>query len=143
LIVHFPIAFLSGAALLYFLSAPVRFEWLRWPALWVLILGDLGAAASVATGLYAKDGVMLAQSVQQSLLQPHMRLMLAASAIAALLTIWALIARPMPQRGKFAFLAAMLVMLGVMTRGADYGGRMVYDYNAGGNACSQPIDFTK
>jgi len=27
--------------------------------------------------------------------------------------------------------------------GADYGARMVYDYNAGGNACSQPIEFTK
>ena len=30
-----------------------------------------------------------------------------------------------------------------MSVGADNGARMVYDYNAGGNACSQPIDFTK
>ncbi len=30
-----------------------------------------------------------------------------------------------------------------MSVGADYGARMMYDYNARGNACSQPIDFTK
>jgi hypothetical protein len=35
------------------------------------------------------------------------------------------------------------VLLGVMSIGADYGARMVYDYNAGGSACSQPIEFTK
>jgi hypothetical protein len=34
-------------------------------------------------------------------------------------------------------------MIGVMTVGADFGGRMVYDYNAGGSACRQPIQFTK
>lgn len=30
-----------------------------------------------------------------------------------------------------------------MSIGADYGAGMVYDYNAGGNACSQPIEFVK
>jgi len=28
-------------------------------------------------------------------------------------------------------------------KGADDGGRMVYDYNAGGQACGQPIEFTQ
>ena len=32
-------------------------------------------------------------------------------------------------------------MIGAMTVGADFGGRLVYDYNAGGNACPQPIHF--
>jgi hypothetical protein len=36
-----------------------------------------------------------------------------------------------------------LVLLGMMAVGADYGARMVYNYNAGGNACSQPIEFTR
>jgi hypothetical protein len=30
-----------------------------------------------------------------------------------------------------------------MVRGADFGGRLVYDYNAGGNACGQPIEFSR
>jgi hypothetical protein len=31
----------------------------------------------------------------------------------------------------------------LIAAGADFGGRMVYDYNAGGAACPQPIDFGK
>jgi hypothetical protein len=37
----------------------------------------------------------------------------------------------------------LLVVLAVMSHGADYGGRLVYDYNAGGSACGQPIEFTR
>jgi hypothetical protein len=37
----------------------------------------------------------------------------------------------------------LLVMVALIVKGADYGGRMVYDYNAGGNACGQPIDFSR
>jgi len=59
------------------------------------------------------------------------------------LTIWAMFARPFPKKGKPFFVLLFLVLLGVMSLGADYGARMVYDYNAGGNACSQPIEFTK
>ena len=36
-----------------------------------------------------------------------------------------------------------LAMAGVMSKGADDGGRMVYDYNAGGSACGQPIEYSK
>jgi uncharacterized membrane protein len=62
LFVHFPIAFLYGAALLYLLaSIKIRAsEPLKWSAFWMLMLGALGVAASVATGLYAEPGVMVA-----------------------------------------------------------------------------------
>jgi uncharacterized membrane protein len=58
-------------------------------------------------------------------------------------TIWALAARPMPSRGRYVFLAALLAVMLLIAAGADFGGRMVYDYNAGGAACPQPIDFSK
>ncbi len=48
-----------------------------------------------------------------------------------------------PRRLRIVFVLALLAMVGVMTKGADDGGRMVYDYNAGGSACGQPIEFTK
>jgi hypothetical protein len=51
--------------------------------------------------------------------------------------------KPFPRRGRAVFILIFLLMLALMSFGADYGARMVYDYNAGGNACSQPIDFTK
>ena len=53
ILVHFPIAFLYGAALLYFLAAIRASEALKWTALWMLVLGALGAAAAVARCLRA------------------------------------------------------------------------------------------
>jgi uncharacterized membrane protein len=145
LFVHFPIAFLYGAALLYLLaSIKIRAsELLKWSAFWMLMLAAAGAAASIATGLYAEPGVMVAESVRNQLLKHHKHLMLTASAMTAILTIWAMAARPMPSRGRYVFLAALLAVMVLIAAGADFGGRMVYDYNAGGAACPQPIDFSK
>ena len=106
-------------------------------------MGALSLAVAVATGLYAEQGVMLALSVRAQLLQPHKTYMLATLAVCVVLTIWAIAARPFPRQGRLLFLGLLLVMVGVMTVGADFGGRMVYDYNAGGNACRQPIQFNK
>jgi hypothetical protein len=48
-----------------------------------------------------------------------------------------------PKKGRRVFILLFLVLLGIMSVGAGYGARTVYDYNAGGNGCSQPIEFTK
>ena len=143
LFVHFPIAFIYGAAILYFLAWMRGSEPLQWSAFWMLALGAAGAAASVATGLYAQSGVMVSLSVRDQLLRHHKQLMLAASAVTGVLIVWAIAARPMPARGRYVFLAGLLLVILLMAAGADFGGRMVYDYNAGGNACPQPIDFSK
>jgi uncharacterized membrane protein len=69
--------------------------------------------------------------------------MLATTGLSIALTLWAFISRPFPKKGRIYFLLLFLVLMGVMSLGADYGARMVYDYNAGGRACSQPIEFSK
>jgi uncharacterized membrane protein len=143
LFVHFPIAFLTGAALVYFLAWATGRESVAWTALWLLVLGALSALAAVATGLYAEPGVMIAPSVREALLVRHEQFMLGTLALGSALTIWAVLARPLPARGRLLFLFLLLVLLAGLTKGADYGGRLVYDYNAGGNACGQPIDFTR
>ena len=143
LFVHYPIAFLTGAALLYFLAWLLKSDRFGQSAFVVLVLGALSLAAAAATGLRAEDGVMISLSVREHLLRPHKICMLAASAICAVLAAWAIIARLFPKKGRWLFLSLLLVMIGVMTVGADFGGRMVYDYNAGGSACPQPIQFTK
>ena len=63
--------------------------------------------------------------------------------LSVVLAAWGLAAHPLPVRGRAVFLILFLVLLALMSRGADFGGRMVYDYNAGGNACPQPIEFTR
>lgn len=142
LFVHFPIAFLYGAALLYFLAwAAGKPEW-AWTGLWMLTLGALSAAAAAGTGLYGAEGVMVARSVKANLLIYHKYIMLGVLALSITLDAWAIASRPMPARGRIYFLALIVVLVAGITLGADFGGRMVYDYNAGGNACGQPIEFT-
>ena len=143
LIVHFPIAFIYGASLMYFLAWIGASERLQWTALWMLVLGAVSAAAALTSGFYAAPGLMVSQSVRDELLQHHKHLMVAASILTGALTIWALASRPMPTRFRYVFLAGLLAVMLLIASGADLGGEMVYGYNAGGSACPQPIDIKK
>jgi uncharacterized membrane protein len=143
LVIHFPIAFLIGSAVFYLLALVIRKDTLANIAFALLLTGTLAAAAAVGTGLYAEGGVMVSHSVREELLSVHKRCMIATLAVSAALSLWALADRPFPRRGRAVFVLAFVLMLALMSFGADYGARMVYDYNAGGAACSQPIDFTR
>ena len=143
LLVHFPLALLPASALLYVLAWLAGRDSWAWTGLWLLVLGALSAATAAATGLRADEGVMVDPSVREQLLDPHRRLMLTTVGLSIALAAWAAAARPLPARGRGVFLILLVVLLALMSRGADYGGRMVYDYNAGGNACPQPIEFTR
>jgi uncharacterized membrane protein len=140
LIVHYPVALLTAAVFLYFLAWIARRESWAWTAFWVLGLGTVAAAVAVATGLEAGEGVMIAPSVRQNILFYHKRYMLAVLALSVVLSAWAIAARPMPRRGRLGFLLLLLVMTALIVKGADYGGWMVYGYNAGGSL-PQPIEF--
>lgn len=143
LVVHFPIAFLIGSALFYGLAWIFRKESLAITAFSLLILGVLTAGAAVGTGLYAEEGVMVSFSVREHLLNLHQYCMLTTLVLSIVLAIWTVMAWPFPKKRRPIFALLFLVLLVIMTVGADHGARMVYDYNAGGDACSQPIDFTK
>jgi len=143
LTVHFPIAFLVGAVLFYGIAWIRNRTVLQSTAFYLLLAGAVSAVIAAGTGLYAKDGVMISYSVRAHLLEKHEWLMLTASALSIGLALWALIARPFPRRGRAFFMLLCAALLVIMGLGADYGARMVYDYNAGGNACPQPIDFTR
>jgi uncharacterized membrane protein len=143
LIVHFPIALLMSAALFYLLALIIRKDPFATTAFFLLVLGAISACVAAGTGLYAEDGVMVSFSVREHLLEHHEQLMLTTTGLSIILTVWAIIARPFPKKRTIIFILLFVVLLAIMTWGADYGARMVYDYNAGGDACSQPIDFTK
>ena len=143
LLVHFPLALLPASALVYVLAWLAGRDAWAWTGLWLLVLGAVSAAAAATTGLHADEGVMVDPSVREQLLDPHRRLMLTTVGLSIALAAWAAAARPLPARGRGVFLTLLVVLLALMSRGADYGGRMVYDYNAGGNACPQPIEFTR
>ena len=141
--VHYPIGLLTAAALFYVAAWLLRRDGPATAGFWMLLAGTAAGAVAAGTGLYAAKGVMVARSVRAALLEQHETLMLTTAAIAIAASIWAVIARPFPRRLRPLFVALLLAMLAVMIKGADDGGRMVYDYNAGGGACGQPIEFDK
>jgi hypothetical protein len=49
----------------------------------------------------------------------------------------------MPTRFRAVFLLGLLLTVLLIASGADLGGEMVYNYNAGGSTCPQPIDYKK
>ena len=130
LVVHFPIAFLVGAALFYGLAWLLKSDRLAFTGLIVLVLGTLSAAAAVGTGLYGEEGVMVSRSVREHLLDPHKKFMLATLGLSIILTAWAVASRPFPKKGRAIFLILFLILVAIMSIGADYGARMAYDYNA-------------
>jgi uncharacterized membrane protein len=142
LVVHYPIAFLTSALPIYFLAWIFRSESLEIVGLWLLGLGTLGAGAAVGTGLLGSEGVMVAPSVRNHILIHHEWYMLAVLALSIVLAGWALIARPMPRKGRTGFMIGLVLMTAVLAKGADYGGWMVFGYNAGGNL-PQPIEFSR
>ena len=143
LVVHFPIAFLFGSALFYLLALLIPRDSMATIAFSLLIVGTLGAVAAVGTGIYAELGVILAPSVRGHLLEKHQDFMIITLCLSIILAIWSIIARPFPKKSRALFILLFFTLLGIMSVGADYGARMVYDYNAGGSACPQPIQFVK
>jgi uncharacterized membrane protein len=142
LVVHYPIAFLTASVLIYLLAWILRSEPLETFGLWLLGLGTLGAAVAVYTGLVGSEGVMVAASVREHILVYHKWLMVTVLVLSAALTVWALIARPMPRRGRTLFVIGLVLMGVVLAKGADDGGWMVFGYNAGGSL-PQPIEFSQ
>jgi len=143
LFVHFPIALLSAAVLFYLIAWIAKSDRLAGVAFTTLLAGTVAGGATIATGLYADEGVMVARSVRSALLEQHEILMLTTGGFAIVLSVWAFVQRPFPRRFRALFVILLFVMFGVMIKGADDGGRMVYDYNAGGQACGQPIEFSE
>jgi hypothetical protein len=86
---------------------------------------------------------MVDPSVRRALLDVHEWWMLRVAGASVVLAGWALVGRPLPRRSRATFVFLLLVLVAAMVRGADFGGRLVYDYNAGGNACGQPIEFSR
>jgi hypothetical protein len=85
---------------------------------------------------------MIAPSVRSHILVYHEWSMLAVLALSIVLAAWALLARPMPRKGRIGFMLGLALMTVILAKGADYGGWMVFGYNAGGSL-PQPIEFSE
>ncbi len=141
--VHFPLALLPAAFLFYLGALIFRRDFLATTALCLLLLGAVAGFIAAGSGLTAETGLQVARSVRAGLLHDHKELMLVTMVFAIILAVWAALDPPFPQKGRPLFLLIFLALLGIMAFGADNGGRLAYDYNVGGNACPQPIEYRR
>ena len=126
-----PAALLIGAVLFDLLAAVTRREGLRIASFWTLMLGTLGAAAAVISGLQAEDHIAHGEAVHR-IMETHERLALITAGIFAVLALWRVLRETrMGQAERAVALALGLGGAGVLTATGVYGGRLVFEHAAG------------
>ncbi|HEU4953606.1 MAG TPA: DUF2231 domain-containing protein [Gemmatimonadales bacterium] len=126
-----PAALLIGAVLFDLLAAATRRDGLRVASFWTLMLGALGAAAAVISGLQAEDHIAHGEAVHR-LMETHERLALITAGIFGVLALWRLLRENrMSQAERALALALGLGGAGVLTATGVYGGKLVFEHAAG------------
>ena len=126
-----PAALLLAAVLFDLLAAATRREGLRIASFWTLMLGVLGAAAAVISGLQAEDHIAHGEAVHE-LMGTHEKLAIVTTGIFTVLALWRLFRESrMGQAERALALALGLGGAGVLTATGVYGGKLVFEHAAG------------
>lgn len=125
MLVHFPVAFLPGAFLLFGLGIAFKNRELNAAGRACLYLAAAGALAALITGLFAKESFPHNDTIHR-MMQTHEILAWLALALSWVLSGWSFFQSEYRPKAAWAFLALLgLANLAVM-QGADIGARMVY-----------------
>lgn len=126
-----PAALLLAAVLFDLLAAATRRPGFRQAGFWTLMLGALGGAAAVLSGLQAEESIDHGDAVHQ-VMETHELLAFVTLGIFGLLAVWRLVRETrMGNTERSLALGLSLGGLGVLIAAAVYGGRLVFDHAAG------------
>ena len=126
-----PTALLVTAALFELLSLMTKRESFRLVSFWTLMVGALGGAAAVLSGLQAEENIDHGDAVHQ-VMETHELLAFVTLGTFGLLAVWRLWRERRMGAGERAVaLAASLAGAGVLIATSVYGGRLVFDHAAG------------
>jgi uncharacterized membrane protein len=126
-----PTALLITAVLFELLALATRKDAFRQVSFWTLILGALGGAAAVLSGLQAEEHIAHGDAVHR-VMETHQRLAFVTLGVFGVLALWRLVRERRMGPGERALaLAATLVGAGVLLATSVYGGRLVFDHAAG------------
>ena len=126
-----PTALLVTAALFELLAMATRRDAFRQVSFWTLVVGALGGAAAVLSGLQAEEHIDHGDAVHR-VMETHELLAFVTLGIFGVLALWrALRERRMGTGERALALAATLVGAGVLIATSVYGGRLVFDHAAG------------
>lgn len=127
--VHFPIAFWMGALLFELLAVVAGKDDFHRTGVRLLYLGTLAAPLALFTGLDAEASVP--QGPAHDVAEAHKYLMIAATAVAAGLSMLAALHRELSPARRRVLLAGLVVLAVLVALGADRGAQLVYQYGTG------------
>jgi len=132
LFVHFPIALWTAALLFELAARALKQDALHRTACAVLALGALASVPTVFSGWSAQAAVP-ESGPANDVKELHQNLMITASILSGILAavgLFVLPRKPLPML-RAAFLAGLVVLVGMMAVGADRGAQLVYQYGTG------------
>jgi uncharacterized membrane protein len=120
-----PAALLLVAVLFDLLGAATRRPGFRQAGFWTLIVGALGAAAAVLSGLQAEESIDHGDAVHR-VMETHELLAFVTLGIFGVLALWRIV-----REKRMGTAERSLGGVGVLIATAAYGGRLVFDHAAG------------
>jgi uncharacterized membrane protein len=126
-----PTALLVTAVFFDLLASITRRVIFRQVAFWTLLVGVLGAASAVLSGLQAEEHIDHGEAVHQ-LMGTHEDLALITLGVFAVLALWRLVREKRMASGERAVVVALSVGgVGLVVATGFYGGKLVFEHAAG------------
>ncbi|HYC32650.1 MAG TPA: DUF2231 domain-containing protein [Gemmatimonadales bacterium] len=126
-----PAALLLVAVVFDLLGAATRRLVFRQVGYWILIVGAIGGAAAVISGLQAEEHIDHGDAVHR-VMETHEQLALVTLGIFTVLAVWRILRENrMGPTERALVLAVSLAGLGFLLSASVYGGRLVFDHAAG------------
>lgn len=132
-IVHFPVAFLIGAALFGILALIFKSKRnvFKEALFWNLALGVAGTVVAVITGLLEEESLVHNDTIH-SILETHELLGFIFSGIFLAVLIWLILRKSKMKDIEFTGMVVVLILsTGLLGYSAHLGGKMVYEQGAG------------
>jgi len=136
LVVHFPIAFLSGFILIDLIASLAKKQSWREVASWFLYFGTVTALFTLIAGFFAESSVKHGGDVH-AVMELHELFGIAILSLSAFLSLWRWIVKARIKAGaNILYSLLSLILGGCILLGADLGGLMVYKYGVAVEAVS-------
>ncbi len=125
-----PTALLLVAVLFDLAALATKREGYRLVSFWTLMVGAVGGAAAVLSGLQAEEHIEHGEAVHR-VMETHEKLALITLGVFAALALWRIVReRRMGQGERVLVLLLSLGGLGILFVTANYGGRLIFEHAA-------------
>lgn len=131
LLVHIPIALLSMSFLFDCLSLLLKRQEFERTAWWTMLVGTIGLAASVVSGLLAEQSVTI-QELAREHFETHQQIAFVIAGLYSVLLLWRIGCKTeLPKQKEWFFVGISLFGVVLLWIGAWYGGELVFRFGVG------------